>query len=313
VKYLFHPTHWVPDLDEATRFFGLVFGRRSQSMTEFLQLEESDMVAGYPVDYSTFTPIAEVLFDCVDPTRHLVDGQAPYPAVREPHLGGIGWFVDGIEDLWVELRRQKIRGTDQGRNEPEGEGPPLDISSTPIIFTLASDTGLSYEFCPYMPSRDPRGYPPVPDVSPSDPLGIERCSHHTVLTNHPDRALQLVVDVLGGRVIHEGGNAVLGTQSTYVALADGVYEYGQPLAGSQSSRAGSPGAEGWSRDNPRDTYHSLTWQVRDLDQVARHLQSCGVRTLVQTDTTIVTDPADTLGIPWGFTTALTPGDSRAGG
>ncbi len=305
VKYLFHPTHWVPDLGEATRFFGQVFGRHSQSMTEFLHLEERDMVAGYPIDYCTFTPIAEVLFDCVDPTLHLVDGKAPYPVVREPHLGGIGWFVDGIEDLWVELRRRKIRGTDQARKEPEGDGPPLDISSTPIIFTLASDTGLNYEFCPYMPSRDPRGNPPVPDVSPSDPLGIERCAHHTVLTNRPDRALQLVVDVLGGRVIHEGRDNVLGTQSTYVALADGVYEYGQPLG------AGSPGAEGWKGDDPKDTYHSLTWQVRDLDQVAGHLKSCGVRLLAQTDTRIVTDPADTLGIPWGFTTVLTPGDSRA--
>ncbi len=305
VKYLFHPTHWVPDLDEATRFFGQVFGRHSQSMTEFLQLEERDMVAGYPIDYSTFTPIAEVLFDCVDPSLHLVDGKAPYPAVSKPHLGGIGWFVDGIEDLWVELRRRKIRGTDQARKEPEGEGPPLDISATPIIFTLASDTGLSYEFCSYMPSRDPRGYPPVPDVSPSDPLGIECCAHHTVLTNRPDRARELVVDVLGGRVIHEGRNDVLGTQSTYVALADGVYEYGQPLG------AGSPGAEDWKGDEPKDLYHSLTWQVRDLDQVADHLKSCGVRLLAQTDTRIVTDPADSLGIPWGFTTVLTPGDSRA--
>jgi hypothetical protein len=88
-------------------------------------------------------------------------------------------------------------------------------------------------------------------------------------------------------------------------LADGVYEYGQPLG------AGSPGAEGWKDDGTKDIYHSLTWQVRDLDQVASHLKSCGVRLLAQTDSRIVTDPADTLGIPWGFTTVLTPGDSRA--
>ena len=114
-----------------------------------------------------------------------------------------------------------------------------------------------------------------------------------------------MVDVLGGRVIHEARNEVLATESTYVALADGVYEYGQPLG------AGSPGAEDWKGDDPRDIYHSLTWQVRDLNQAASHLKSCGVRLLAQTDTTIVTHPADSLGIPWGFTTVLTPGDSRA--
>ena len=240
----------------------------------------------------------------MDPTRLPIDGVQPREKVAEPRLGGLAWFVEGIEDLWSELRRRNIRGTDMSERIPAGDGPPLDVSSRPIIFTVPEDAGLSYEFCVYVPHRDPRGYPPVPAVSPSDPLGIECCSHHTVLTKQPERAHELLVDVLGGRIIHEGRNDVLATQSTYIALADGAVEVAQPLD------EGSPAMEDWLRGAPQDTYSSLTWKVRDLDQVADHLERSGVGLRAHTDTMIVTDPADSLGIPWGFSTALCPGDPR---
>jgi len=305
VRRLYHTTHWVPDLEEAASFFAQVFGRESKSLPDFLGLDERTLDAGYPVNYCRFTPIAEVLFDSVDPELHLVDGLQPYESVTEPHLGAIAWFVDGIEDLWTELRRLHIRGTDQGRNEPQGEGPPLDISSTPIIFTVPNDTGLAYELCPYFAQRDPRGDPPEPAIDSNDPLGIVRCSHHTVLTDRPDQGRRLLVDVLGGWVIHEGRNEVLATDSTYIALAEGVYELARPLEDD------SPAMKDWQRSAPEDTYHALTWQVGDLDQVADHLKASGAGLRVHTDTVIVTEAADTLGVPWGFTTVLTPGDSRA--
>src|SRR6185437_6051213 len=248
----------------------------------------------------TFTPVAEVQLECVDPTLLPDNAEAPRERVAEPYLGGLAWFVDGVEDLWSELRRRNIRGTDMTERIHEGDGAPLDVSSRPIIFTVPEDAGLSYEFCVYVSHRDPRGYPPVPAVSSSDPLGIECCSHHTVLTKRPERARELLVDVLGGRVIHEGRNDVLATQSAYIALADGVLEVAEPL------EAGSPAMGDWQRGAPQDTYSSLTWKVRDLDQVAQHLQRSGVRLRAHTDTMIVADPADSLGVPWGFSTALCP-------
>jgi hypothetical protein len=305
VKRLFHPTHWVPNLADATGFLAQVFGRHSQTLAEFRGPDERHLVPGYPTDYCTFTPIAEVLFDCVDPTLHLVDGVQVHESVVEPHLGGLAWFVDGIEELWVELLRRGIRGTDQANVVPADGSVPRDVSSTPIIFTLPGDAGLRYEFCPFLPRRDPRGDPPAPDVSPSDPLGIERCSHHTILTDQPDRALQVLVEVLRGQVIDQGRNDLLATRSTYVALADAVFEVGQPL------EDGSPAMDDWQRHAPDDTYHALTWHVRDIDQVGDHLKACGVGIRTQTPQAIVTDPADSLGVPWGFTTVLTPGDRRA--
>jgi catechol 2,3-dioxygenase-like lactoylglutathione lyase family enzyme len=301
IKHLYHSTHWVPDLSEATRFFRNAFGRESKVLSEYLGGGGREIVPGFPRDYATFTPIAEVQVECIDPTLLLIDGVQPHERVTEPHLGELAWFVDGIEDLWDELRRRDIRGMDQRNVMPEGGAVPRDVSSTPIIFTAPDDTGLGYEFCVYMPRRDPRGDPPVSAVSADDPLGIERCSHHTILTKQLARALRLVVDVLGGRTVHEGRNEVLATQSTYVALADGILEFAEPL------KDGSPAMDDWVASAPRDTYHSLTWKVKDLAQVADHLKAAGIRLRAHTDLMIVTNPEDSLGMPWGFTTAATPG------
>jgi hypothetical protein len=38
VTRLYHSTQWAPDLSEATKFFGQVFGRRSLDMVELRAL-----------------------------------------------------------------------------------------------------------------------------------------------------------------------------------------------------------------------------------------------------------------------------------
>jgi catechol 2,3-dioxygenase-like lactoylglutathione lyase family enzyme len=304
VRRLYHANQWVPDLHEVDRFFAQVFGRKSSTLVEFMDLDESSLDPSYPVDYARFTPIAEVLFESLDPVRHIVNGLQPHPAVAAPCLGSVAWFVDGIEDLWRAFQARGMKGLDLARQEPEGDGPPRDVSNNPIIFSIPSDTGLEYQFSPWVERRDPRGATPASAVSSDDPLGIRRCSHHTVLTGDPDRARRMYRDLLGGRIIHEGRNEVLATQSTYYALGDGVFEVGQPL------EEGSHAMSTWRRSAPDDTYYQMTYQVRDTDQVVDHVKSCGVG-LLHDDAVIITDPADTLGVPWGFTTELSPGDSRA--
>ncbi len=305
VKHHYHSSLFVPSLDEATRFFDRVFGRESKILSEYLVGgRERGVQFNYSTEYATFTPIADVQVECVDPTRLVLDGVQTHESVSEPQLGSLAWFVDGIEDLWTALRERGLRGTGMSDRIVDGEDPPLDVSGTPIIFTLAAETGLSYEFCVFLPHRDPRGDPPVYPTVPFDPLGIECCSHHTVLTDQKARALSLFVDVLGGRIIGEGRNDLLATQSTFVALADGVIELGQPLAD------GSPAMRDWQRHAPEDAYHALTWKVRDLDRAAAHLGALGVRVQARTDTAIVTDPAATLGVAWGFSSELVPGDPR---
>ncbi|MFE5022991.1 hypothetical protein ACFRAO_06530 [Streptomyces sp. NPDC056656] len=302
---LYHPSHHVTDLREAEAFFSRVFGRRSHPMAEMTR--NAPASEGYPTDYSTFTPINDVLFDTIDPKRYVLDGVQRYASVDTPHLKGFGWYVDGIKDAYRALKNQGIAMVGQLDEPAEGDDPPTAPGSPmPIFFTAPEAAGLRYEFLPQIPfpldHRLAEGWV-LPPVSADDPLGIERCSHHTVLTDRVERALRVVVGALGGRVIHEGRNEVLGATSTYVHLADAVFEYATP-------DEDTPAHRDWAATAPNDTYHALTWKVAELDRVARHLEAQGVGIRTRTEDTLVAEPSSALGIPWGFTTRTTPGDPR---
>jgi catechol 2,3-dioxygenase-like lactoylglutathione lyase family enzyme len=307
---MYHPSHRVPDLEAAERFFRHVFGRASIPLALAQSARGGNLTEGYPRDYSAFTLIADVWFDCIDPDRYIIDGVQPYPTISEPHLNGFGWGVNGIAPLYREIRRQGIRCTDQLDVVVSDDEPPkAKFSESPLFWTLAEDTGLRYEIYPTdsIGPSDPRSDPawtlPVP--STSDPLGIERCSHHTVLTARPERVLTLVVDILGGSIIHEGRNEELGAHSIYVWLGDGILEYAHEL------EEGTPAIADWSERAPLDTYHTLNWKVRDLGRAADHLERCGVRLRTRTDAVVVTEPSDSLGIPWTFRMNSVPNDPRS--
>ncbi|MFK0109405.1 VOC family protein [Streptomyces sp. NPDC091217] len=304
VAMMYHPSHHVTDLRDAERWFERVFGRPSTPLASMMK--DAPPQPGRRTDYSTFTPISDVLFDTIDPKLYILDHVQRYPTVDRPHLKGFGWYVDGIADLYRELRAHGFRIVSQYDEIAEGDAPPAS-GPMPLFFTVAEDAGLRYEFVPRMPfPLDPRVASDwvLPAVSDDDPLGIERCSHHTVLTDRPERALRLLTEVLGGTVIHEGRNELLGASSTYVHLADAVYEFAVPGEGTDAY-------SDWQAAAPRDTYHALTWQVADLDRVERHLKAQGVGIRTRTDRAIIADPETGLGVPWGFVTSLTPGDPRA--
>ncbi|MEU9456269.1 hypothetical protein [Streptomyces sp. NPDC048277] len=257
------------------------------------------------MDYSTFTSINDVLFDTIDPKLYIVDGVQRYPTVDRPHLKGFGWYVDEVAELYRALKHHGFRLIGQNDKVAEGDDPPT-AGGMPLFFTVPEDAGLRYEFLPRIPfPLDPRIKPDwvLPAVSDQDPLGIERCSHHTVLTDAPERQLRLFVDVLGGKVVHHGRNETIATTSTYVHLADAVYEFAVPDTGTAAH-------DDWSSNAPKDTYHAITFKVADLGRVERHLKAEGIGIRTRTDHVIVTDPATSLGVPWGFADALVPGDPR---
>jgi hypothetical protein len=314
VTMMFHPSHHAPDLAEAERWFEEAFGRQSTNIaTSMRQVSPSEDLPpprdDYPTDYSTFTPIRDVLFDTIDPKRLVLLGVQRYPTVTQPHLKSIGWYVDGMTEAYRALRRHAIRVIDQLDEIATGDEPPVALGRPiPVFFTMAEDVGLRYEFFPAIPfPLDPRVRPgwSLPPVSDDDPLGIERCSHHTVLTDRPERALGLVVDVLGGEVVHTGRNEVLGAHSTYVHLAGSIIEYAVP-------DVGTPAYEDWTKDSPDDTYHAITWKVVDLERAERHLETRGVRIRTRSQDAFVTDPETSLGIPWGFASYSVNGDPRPG-
>jgi hypothetical protein len=306
ITRMYHPSFHAPDLGEVEDWFARVFGRESTNISETFKGRET---GNYPTTYSTFTPISDVLMDTIAPTLYVLNGVQQYASVDKPHLKTIGWFAEGAEDAYRALRRAGVGMVDQYGKPAEGDDAPRSAGggAMPIYFTTPESAGLRHEFLPDFPfALDPRNAPgwTLPPVSPDDPVGIERGAYHTLLTDNPQRALHTLVDALGGTVIHEDRDEVIGAAASYVFLGDSVLQIAVPDEGTAAYAD-------WTTTAPNDTYHSVTWKVTDLERTAGHLKSQGVGIRSRTADTLVTDPGTSIGVPWGFTTRLVPGDPRA--
>jgi hypothetical protein len=302
-----HPSHFVPDLAEAEQFFKRVFGRDSLSIDEVLE-RVAYVNPDFPRTYAAYTLIAEVFFDSLDPER-LVFGGKKFSDVRHelPHLETLGWYVDGQAEAYRALRSHGYTILNTIGQEQTGAMPTGPNDPAPF-FTVREETGMIYEFYPAMVFPcDPRTEPEwvIPPASQGDPLGIECCSHHTFLTDQPERARTILGDILGGAIFHEGRDEMLGANSIYIQLGDSVLEFATP-------EPGTPAYEDWVVDAPNDTYHSITWKVGDLARAEEHLQAQAVQIAKRSDDAFVTAPATSLGIPWGFSNVLVPNDPRGG-
>lgn len=313
VTRMYHNSQRVPDLAEAEAFFNRVFGREvipmlSRFPTPFVGFED------YPRDYAFYVPIGDMLHDCIDPAKYVVDRVQRYPSVTEPRLKGLGWGVDdGIDELYFALVEAGIRCTDQADRPADTAVVPrasFSISPEPpqLFFTVPEDTGLRYEFYVDYRIADchplPGGDWVMPPRVENDPLTIDFLAYHTILTKDVARQARLLVDVLGGQIIHEQENVLRGTHSTYVGLVDAVYELATPLDDdSYEHRL-------WTHQAPADTYFAMTWRVRDLDAVRDHIGRCGLRIQAEDETTLIVEPAEALNVPWGFTTSQIPNDQR---
>ncbi|KIM94676.1 hypothetical protein OIDMADRAFT_60453 [Oidiodendron maius Zn] len=311
IDYMWHPTHKSNDIVAAEKFFKDVFDRPSLPVE--VCLPPTELSPGYPRDYSILTPIQEVMFDCIDPKKYVVEGRQTFEDVSTPHLFCLGWAATGVEEIYKVCVEHGIRSTDQANRLGSSTAPPVTGFSTndPLFFTLPESTGLRYQIYPLSASGPPhpqgvKGWK-LPPVRETDPLSLEFCSHHTILTSNPIKGLNFLVGILKGKIIHKGRNELLETDSTYISLGDGVYELAVP------TRAGSFAAEDLKFNWPFDTYHSLTYKVQDLKKAERHLKDKNIRMLFSNENTIITNPEDTIGIPWGFTDKLTPGDFRLPG
>ena len=248
--------------------------------------------------------IRDVFFESIVPQRYLVDGVQRMASVTEPQINGFGWYVEGVGAAFERCRDQGVRPVDQFEDPVQGDELPR-VGDFELFFTARDSTGMRYTLFPEMQLElDARTAPDwtLGPVSADDPLGIVCSSHHTILTSRPQRALAFVVDMLGGTVIYEGRNELLGTTSTYVHLANSVIEYAVPDRDTDAYAL-------WARNIPSDTFHSVTWYVADLDQAERHLRAQGVQIAARGEDGFITDAATSI-VPWGFSRALVRGDPR---
>lgn len=323
----FHPTHLVPDLHFAAQWFRRVFG--VESFPTYPTARSIDD------GFAVYSPIRDVLFDSLCPERlEALLGIDIFPRAGAPHLSMFGWYVDQdrIGALYQRMKSHGIRAASQdgrigGDEAPCAPGAPARgfLAGRPSFVTFAEETGLVFHFVPT--SRGMADYPgrgshiPVDrrldpgwalgPVDVVDPLGIERCSHHTILTHDMPRALHFAVTVLGGRIVHEGRDDLRQLTCTYVHLADGILAFCIPDRGSEADEDwhAYPVCAG-AAEKTLDTYHAITWKVADLEKTESHLESQGIIIRARSPDTIITDPGTSLGIPWGFTTQTILGAPR---
>ncbi|MDH6293263.1 VOC family protein [Rhodococcus opacus] len=311
VTETFHPTLLVPDLDESRKWFERVFARSTVSLAgnSYTNVIESNS-PGAPTEYFFFVSLAEVQLDAHRPDLFVYDGVQHYPSVDEPRLHTTSWYVDGLEELYHSLVAANYRILRLHGSDPDAVPPVARFSDDRILYFVdEAEVGLEYQV--YDPRggvldarKKPEWSPSYSVITPVDPLGLEFCSHHTVLTDQPERALRFVVDHLKGTVIHKGRSALLEADSTYVWLGDSILEFATPTT------EGTPEWTAWNERAPLDTYYSLTFKVPDVETAAEHLTKQNVTLLRRTETGILTDPATSLGVAWGFTTETIPGDTR---
>ena len=158
------------------------------------------------------------------------------------------------------------------------------------------------------PLADPRKRPGwmLAPPGPDDPLAVGLLSHLTVVVRDPGAARRFLVDVCGGRVFAEDQDDELGTRSTWVVLGTEatVVEIAVPLKEGPRKR---------DLEKVGNTAHSLTFMVRDLERAGTYLRSKGLAFEIESDRLIVTDPATSIGLRFGFTERFHRGDPRASG
>jgi len=301
----------VTSLADADKFFNDVFGIPSVWRHQIFDKPDPKYPT-FPTDYCIFTSIADVFFDCIDPKKYVIDGVQRYEDIAEPHLHGLGWAVGGIDEIYALLNEMGIRSTDQAnRLADPNECPVASFKPSKLFFTVPEHSGLRYEYYPAtsMGAYDIRNSPSwkLEPRSGKGSLGVQFCSHHTILTANLARALRLYIGLMGGRQIHTAKNTLRGTDSVFVLLADAVYEFATPIPSTDSYALRDFEAR---RNKAEDVYHALTWKVEDLGRAEAHLQKQGVEVIARNDEMLVVNPTAGLGIPWGFTASVLPGDDR---
>lgn len=299
---MFHPTLAVPDLEEARSWFERVFHRPSVRWEERYDLTKIN--TDYPVNYSFFVHIADVVMDALCPALFRSGALSAQDRYRNVTQGmtGLGWWTNDVGHVVDRLSAMGIRCHDQA-NQPITGGRPAPSAMAPDIFlafTMPEDAGFRYEFFElgerhrafYSVKGDPRLRPDwtLPPPADDDPLQVIRGLHHTFLTLQIDRALHLYVEALGGSVRSEQYNAELDSDSVFVDFAGSELEFATP-------RRASVGAHGLGAD--RDRYYGITFEVRDLSLVAEHLTRMGI-TPRRGDDSLSIAPDDGLGTEWRF-------------
>jgi hypothetical protein len=206
----------------------------------------------------------------------------------------IAWYTHSLGDLTAlhhHLIANDVRvysgGGSLSPDEPQPGG----------VFTHPGDTYTQLEFIAPEPrlddprfhgSFDPRWW------STSHPLGVSGHSHVTLAVHDATEAAARYVTCFGATPLFEGEMALTATKSSFVGVGDLVVEMAQPLE--PTSAIARDMAEN------HQSLYAATLRVHDLGAARDHLLSKGIAFSDDDGTTVLSDPATTHGVVWGFTT-----------
>jgi catechol 2,3-dioxygenase-like lactoylglutathione lyase family enzyme len=304
VSMLFHPTLLVDDLEQAKQWFSKAFGRRGIRWEE--KWDFSKMDKSYPVNYSVFIQMGDVMVDVLQPSLLKLPGDAKAPYPHGEGLTDMAFHTNDACRLARTLEHESIRTRDQtGLTIVDGQVPVHRLTLAGdcyTIWTLPEDSGFTYEFMDigegnkpfYSETGDPRLRRDweLPAPTASDPLRLVANSHHTILTPNPCRAIDLFTRVLGGAVIASTYDPDWDANAVFVRFAGTVIEFASPRSGALPQAFSSPASDA-------DAYVGMTFVVQDVDRVARHLDAEGVP-LETTMAGISTQAEHTFNVRWEF-------------
>jgi catechol 2,3-dioxygenase-like lactoylglutathione lyase family enzyme len=289
VREFFHLIHIVDDYDEAEAWYGALFAPQVFVPKNWFDVEKR---------WASLAIIAGTVIEVLEASDAPEDAHMPlskFHARFGQHFHSLAWYVDqpDMQPLYSSLLARGIRIARPG-------GGLFDADAADpgeVFFTHPKDTFGQLEFMSLIDdvrTRDPRL---GPGWSPSwwrdqHPLGIECLSHYTTIVRDLDRARDLYVAGLGGRVLGEVTTA--GADSVFVLVGtDTVVELARPTT--DDSRLARDLA-----DNG-ELPHACTFRVRDLDLAERHVEKVGVRVADRSGQAITLEPDDCFGAVYAFT------------
>jgi catechol 2,3-dioxygenase-like lactoylglutathione lyase family enzyme len=294
VGRLFHVIHVVDDLAAADAWYERVFAGRYFFRNNYSPVEQRD---------ASLFAVGDFVLEPMMPSRE--PGAAARPVGRfharfGPHLHSIAFYVRSVPEIWQRLRARRVRIVGDG-------GAALDAPPKGAIYTHPRDTGGLLEFMepPADGGFDLRLRPGWSSRFWRDehPLGIESCSHLTLVVRDLARARELWVGALEGRPFHERESSAHGTHSLFVAVGDEVVvELAQPLDPACAA------ARELERNG--EILHAVTLRVRDLERARAHLSGLGLEPRSQ-DAELELGPEQALGARFRFAPAPLPGDPRS--
>ena len=299
---LFHIIHVSETLEPLDAFYDDVFGPRRGIMDgNYSAMEKRD---------ASLVAIGNCIIEPMAPSKN-VEGWDVMPVGRfwkkfGPHWHSLAWYCTETGAIWDQLVPRGVRMVTDGGNplngRPTGE---RSATSNGSLFTHPKDTGTQLEFYPHVMPSDPRFAPGWDGEwwAANHPLGLRRMAYATLVVRDMDRAVDMYVGGLGGKLLHEDTSALTGTRNVYVLIgADTIVELASPASG--DSLAGQDlVAYG-------DMLHAVAFRVNSLPAAEKHLAGKGIGVIARDDHTIVADPQKTFGAPFRFTTWDVPGDPR---